>query len=193
MQCTANHASDEPLPKRPHALPGQTSDRIDVDKADPDEAQSPPAAQSTVSHEFSNFHRRLRKPMPEEPFIIELCAGSARVTTCLQSIGIGNSFGVDHKRQKHSGRIIVADLTTPEGQQLCWMWLRSPNCMGVFCAPPCGTCSKARGIPVRLPGGRLVPGPQPLRSEDFPDGLENLKGTDKTRVESANLLYSFIT
>jgi len=97
--------------------------------------------------------------MPKEPFIIEICAGSARVTSCLQSLGLPTSFGVDHKRQRNAGRVLVADLTSDEGQQLCWSWIRSPSCMGVFCAPPCGTCSKARGIPITLPNGAQIDTP----------------------------------
>jgi hypothetical protein len=60
--------------------------------------------------------------MPKEPFIIEICAGSARVTSCLQSLGLSASFGVNHKRQKNAGRVLVADLTSEEGQQL-WLVL----------------------------------------------------------------------
>ena len=91
------------------------------------------------------------KAMPQDPFFIELCAGSARVTTCLQFFGLKSSFGVDHKCQKNSGRLLTADLTSSEGQAICMQWLSSPNCVGIFAAPPCGTCSRARGIPLRLP------------------------------------------
>lgn len=131
--------------------------------------------------------------IPADPFFLEICAGSARVTTCLQQLGLKSSFGVDHKRSKDAGRLLVADLTTPEGQALCWQWVKSPNCVGIFCAPPCGTCSRARGIPVRLPSGKKIPGPKPLRSEEQPDGFKHLTGTDKLRVKSANVLYQFIT
>ena len=34
----------------------------------------------------------LGKPMPREPFIIEICAGSARVTSCLKALGLAASF-----------------------------------------------------------------------------------------------------
>ena len=59
----------------------------------------------------------------KEPFILEICAGTARVTSCLQALGLTSSFGVDHKRLKNAGRVLVADLTTPEGQNLCWEWI----------------------------------------------------------------------
>lgn len=49
-------------------------------------------------------------------------------------------------------------------------------------APPCGTCSRAREID----NG----GPQPLRSDHWPDGLPNLGQADRARVFSANKLYT---
>ena len=45
------------------------------------------------------------------PFFIEICAGSARVTSCLQHLGLSASFGVDHKIHRNAGRVLVADLT----------------------------------------------------------------------------------
>ena len=143
----------------------------------------------------SNLHGdpNVTAHIPADPFFLEICAGSARVTTCLQQLGLKSSFGVDHKRCKDAGRLLVADLTSPEGQALCWQWVKSPNCVGIFCTPPCGTWSRARGIPVRLPSGKKIPGPKPLRSEEQPDGFGHLTGTDKLRVDSANVLYQFIT
>lgn len=128
-----------------------------------------------------------------DPFIIEICAGTARVTSCLQALGLAASFGVDHKRVRNAGRVLLVDLTTPEGQSLCWEWIKSPSCAGVFCAPPCGTCSRARGIPVTLPNGYQVAGPQPLRSDLMPDGLPSMSYLNRCRVRSANTLYKFIT
>ena len=46
---------------------------------------------------------------------------------------------------------------------------------------------------MRLPSGKKIPGPKPLRSEEQPDGFKHLTGTDKLRVKSANVLYQFIT
>eukprot|EP00435_Cladocopium_sp_Y103_P070991 s38_g36.t1 len=84
-------------------------------------------------------------------------------------------------------------MTTHEGQSLVWSWVKSPSCLGVFCAPPCGTCSKARGIPVRLPNGVVIPGPQPLRTESEPNGVAKMSHINRLRVSSANTLYHFIT
>ena len=63
----------------------------------------------------------------------------------------------------------------------------------IFVAPPCGTASRARGRPIKssLLQGRKAP--QPLRSDEKPDGLDNLQGTDKLKTELANQLYSAIS
>ena len=172
--CGAPEPITEPEQQPPKSVPPQTSTG---------------KGQSNSFCNFSDSH----KPMPKEPFIIEICAGSARVTSCLQSLGLSTSFGVDHKRQKNAGRVLVADLTSDEGQQLCWSWISSPSCMGFFSAPPCGTCSKARGIPITLPNGAKIAGPQPLRSESQPDGVDCMSYLNRRRVWSANTLYKFIS
>ena len=130
---------------------------------------------------------------PSHPFVVEICAGSARVTMSLQKLGFSSSFGVDRTIQKNGGKTLVADLTSSEGQALCNLWLSSPNLLGVFIAPPCGACSRARGIPVRLPNGKCIPGPRPLRSDAHPNGLSGLRWIDRARVTSANRLYRYIT
>ena len=149
------------------------------------------------STEFSNAAVVSQEGSPKSvmpsPFFIEICAGSARVTSCLQHLGLSASFGVDHKLQKNAGRVLVADLTSPDGQDLCNLWLSSPNLAGVFVAPPCGTCSRARGIPVKLPNGKIVQGPQPLRSDVQPNGLSDLSWINRQRVSSANKLYHYVT
>ena len=46
----------------------------------------------------------------KSPFFIEICAGSARATSCLQHLGLSASFGADHKIHRNAGRVLVADL-----------------------------------------------------------------------------------
>ena len=55
----------------------------------------------------------------------------------------------------------------------------------VHFAPPCGTCSQARGIP--MPDGS--PGPQPVRSQEFLMGLPGISELDQVKVDAANRLY----
>ena len=124
------------------------------------------------------------------PFFIEMFAGSARVTACIRANGLDSSFGVDHKLQHNAGRVMLVDLTTKQGQKQFWTWVQSANCLGVFAAPPCGTCSRAREIPIVLPNGRS--GPPPLRTTAEPNGLPHLRWVDRLRVSMANRLYKFL-
>lgn len=64
-----------------------------------------------------------------------------------------------------------------------------------FCRPcyahfglPCGTCSRAREkpLPAHLKG---YSAPQPLRDECHVEGLPHLSGSDRLKVETANMLY----
>ena len=55
------------------------------------------------------------------------------------------------------------------------------------CAPSCGTASRARGR--KVPGMPLHLQPQPLRSDDYPDGLPNLSEKEQARVDSTNASY----
>ena len=127
------------------------------------------------------------------PVVIELLAGSGRVTAHLKHVGVKSAFGVDHKNLSKIAPIKICDLTTPEGQKLCFQWCQSPLLAGVFAAPPCGTCSRARSIILRDSKGRPLPGPVPLRSDSYPNGLPFLRPTDRARVSSANRLYDFLS
>ena len=78
------------------------------------------------------------------PVVIEVFCGSARVTAALRAVGIKSSFGVDHDVSKAIAAFKQLDLTTQFGQQMLLTWLKSPMVVGIFIAPPCGTCSLAR-------------------------------------------------
>ena len=65
--------------------------------------------------------------------------------------------------------------------------IREPACLYVHVAPPCGTASRARFIKRK---GRH--NPPPLRSDKWPNGLPNLSGLHRAKVNSANRLYNVI-
>ena len=65
--------------------------------------------------------------------VIEVFAGSSRLTACLCLLGLGSNFGVDHKKHKNAaGPIVVADLCTPEGVALLWSWLQNEQVLAIF-------------------------------------------------------------
>ena len=60
----------------------------------------------------------------------------------------------------------------------------------IHAAPPCGPCSRARNrrIPFHL-RSQGAPDPKPLRSERWPQGLQELLELDAERVATANAIY----
>lgn len=120
------------------------------------------------------------------PVVIEIFSGSTRVTAALKVLGLHGSFGVDHFTDAAISSIKKADLTTSLGQKLLMNWWQSPLVVGIFLAPPCGTCSLARTIALRDSKGRR-------RSKIFPEGLPHLSGANRRRVSAANKLYHFVS
>ena len=75
----------------------------------------------------------------QDCLVIEIFAGTARVTACLKQFGVLSAFGTDHIRHKHAmAQIAIADLTSKSGVELLMQWLSNPNVVGIFLAPPCG-------------------------------------------------------
>ena len=75
----------------------------------------------------------------EDCLIVEIFAGSSRVTTALKQLGLRSSFGVDKVRSKNAmSTVVIADLKTPEGEELLMSWLNMPNVVGIF------SCSSMR-------------------------------------------------
>jgi hypothetical protein len=88
--------------------------------------------------------------------IIEIFAGTARVTAELRKFGMVSAFGTDHLRHKQAAaQVVIADLTTDVGVNLPMQWLAGEHVVGVFIAPPCGSASRGRSIPLKrkAPGG----------------------------------------
>lgn len=83
------------------------------------------------------------------PVIIEVFCGSARVTASLKELGLVESFGVDHDVDKAIATVKRLDLTLSRDQHIFKQWMKSPLVVGIFWAPPCGTCSLARNIQLR--------------------------------------------
>ena len=125
--------------------------------------------------------------------VIEIFAGTARVTAELKKLGMLSAFGTDHVRHRQlAAPVVLADLTTETGISLLMQWLGNETVVGIFLAPPYGTASRSRAIPTK----RKRPGdpapPVPLRTDDHPNGLPHLQFVDRVKVSKANRLY-FLT
>ena len=130
----------------------------------------------------------------ESFFIIEVCAGTARLSRTAQNMGF-KVMAIDHSSKRSCGMPIqcfeledptqvtaLADFISTEHSSIAYVWF----------APSCGTASRARERKqARLERmGHVLPGP--LRSELQPDQMDGLSGTDKLKTEKANLLYDAI-
>ena len=122
---------------------------------------------------------------------IEVFCGCAELSAQLSELGI-KSVGVDYSFNKDRPRATCfnVDLSTAEGQKLFWQMIEDNKPDYVHFAPPCGTASRARERPISKMFAMKAP--QPLRSDDHPDGLANLSLEDKERVQAANRLYAFV-
>ena len=130
----------------------------------------------------------------ESLFIIEVCAGTARLSRTAQNMGF-KVMAIDHSSKRSCGMPIqcfeledptqvkaLADFIATEHNSIAYVWF----------APSCGTASRARERKqARLERmGHVLPGP--LRSELQPDQMDGLSGADKLKTEKANLLYDAI-
>ena len=125
--------------------------------------------------------------------MIEIFCGTARVTACLKQFSLVDSFGTDHvKHRQAMAPVVLADLTTDAGVSLLRQWLANELVVGIFLAPPSGSASRARQIP--LSGKRKRPGssraePRLLRSDRYPNGVPSLCFSDRVQISRANKLY----
>ena len=123
----------------------------------------------------------------DRPYIfLELCAGSASLSAEVKRLGV-EVLAFDHESNRHQTKckVICLDLSLPHAFERIMELVTKCNVLGVHMGPPCGTCSKARGIP--MADGSA--GPQPLRDEFHLLGLPNLSFRDQQRVTAANCLY----
>ena len=119
---------------------------------------------------------------------IEACAGCGILSSVAKEQGF-LVVPLDCPRNQHKTKvkIVTIDLTAPHADYLLRRLVQDYNVIAVHFGLPCGTCSKARGIPM----ADGSPGPQPLRDFSFLHGLPDLSDQDRLKVEAANALYKW--
>ena len=124
----------------------------------------------------------------DTPIFVEACAGSATLSFSIQRRGF-EVYPIDHVRNRHQTqcRVLQLDLTLSSTWELLRRITDDYFCAGFHFGVPCGTCSRARGIP--LSDGSESEGPPPLRDQDHVLGLPNLSEANRRKVEMANILY----
>jgi ribonuclease HI len=123
--------------------------------------------------------------------VIEIFAGTARLTRAVRDIGLsGLAVDKDNTRTQNV-HIANYDLNDPpQFKALCELVQKHhAQILWVHFAPACGTASRARGRPLPKLKKLGVKVPQPLRSDAQPMGLDGLGGLDKVKTETANITY----
>ena len=131
----------------------------------------------------------------EDVLLLEICAGSARLTKTARKFGL-RGLAIDKTKARSCGiDILLLDLTNEFDFQFLINLIEAEHdriCL-VFISPPCGTASRARSRPIKSTLLRGRKAPQPLRTDSHPDQKPGLSGTDKIKVEMANQLYDAIS
>lgn len=103
-----------------------------------------------------------------------------------------HAIPVDFSANKFTPKVktLDIDLGSFAGLTLSTELIRNVKPFSAHFGLPCGTCSRAREIPVskRLKAAG-APEPAPLRNFEHLLGVPGLKGSDLLRVESANRIY----
>ena len=122
---------------------------------------------------------------------LELCAGSANLSSELRALGF-QVLPIDHASNSHTQKVrtVLIDLSRRGSFELVAQIIQSGKVFYVHMSPPCGTCSAARDkiVPISLQS-RGAPNPPPLRDATHPEGFPWLSGKNAERVKSANSIY----
>ena len=145
-----------------------------------------------ASRQDAKFAKLFSSGSISQLVVIELCAGSANLSAELRSLGF-QVLPIDHKANIHKQKVrtILIDLSARGALQLVRNILDNANVIYCHMGPPCGTASAARNRPVdAILQAAGAPSPIPLRSKQFPLGFPWLTGLNRTKVLSANIIYS---
>ena len=120
------------------------------------------------------------------PLFVELCAGSAALSSAVAKSGITVvAFNCDRNRHQPLTQVHTLDLLLDSSWQFLHELRISGRKIVWHMGLPCGTCSKAREI--RL--NHNDHGPGPLRDWNSLLGFPWNSATNKAKVESANMVY----
>ena len=125
-----------------------------------------------------------------KPLFVELCCGSAGMSEAAQFAGF-RVLPVDWLQNEHPSKVpfVTMDLADESQFLILRELITSGDVQIIWAGVPCGTCSRAREIPL----SSLRHGPPPLRSTEFPRGLANLSPENQARVEKANKIYDHVS
>lgn len=126
----------------------------------------------------------------ENLLVLEIFSGSGRLTAAVRKLGI-RGVAIDRTSARTSGPVTILDLTSSADLEFLLGYIANEreNLLLVHLVPPCGTCSAAGNKRRKGLEDLGFDVPKPLRSPAYPMGFPYLRGLDKAKVDSANLLY----
>ena len=127
--------------------------------------------------------------------IVEICAGSARLTQVAREAGF-HGLAIDHSSSRSCGiDICIFELEDQtQVEELCkFLGRRSrQHCSSLDSTVVRDSQSRTRTKTAPAHTSWGVAEPIPLRSKDQPDQIDGLEGTNKLKVEKANMLYDAV-
>lgn len=129
------------------------------------------------------------KQQKDVGLVVEIFSGTCRLSKACRKFGL-RALPVD-KDPNRAESCTVASYDLADQQQYKTLvevlTAEKQSLVHAHCAPSCGTASRARGR--KMQGVPLHMQPRSLRSDEFPDGLQDLTEKEQLRVDSANASY----
>lgn len=153
------HEDDAPTVSQ---LKSDTMVATDVDNIDNEDlfTGTSTASSDMAEHQPTRIADKFRNSAINDLFILEICAGSARLTKAARNQGF-KGLAFDHSDNRSCGiEICNIELADPQQLQdlLEFITVEAHRIAAIWIAPSCGTASRARERP--LPG--QVSGPKPF-------------------------------
>lgn len=145
-----------------------------------------------VTVSLPNTERRFQDVDISKILVIEVFAGTGRLTSALRDRGFRTMAIDKDKSRSKQVHIVQYDLEKPHQLAALLSLLEKERdaVLWVHFAPSCGTASRSRERPLRHLERQGFEVPKPLRSDEHPLGLPGLFGKDLAKVLSANETYN---
>ena len=136
----------------------------------------------------------LANPKLQDMLVVELCCGSAGISKACSESGF-QTLALDVRPSAAAAvRVLKFDLLQPDAvsslsQMLC---IEADRIALVWARVPSSTTNRIKEKPLSRIAKAVFPTPKPLRTLEFPDGLPGLRGIDKGKLETANLVFESV-
>ena len=144
--------------------------------------------------EVPPFGTPLANPKLQDMLVVELCCGSAGISKACSDSGF-QTLALDARPPAAAAvRVLKFDLLQPDAvgslsQMLC---LEADRIALVWARVPSSTTNRIKEKPLSRAAKAAFSAPKPLRTLESPDGVPGLRGVDKGKLETANLVFESV-